>query len=331
MENPDVGDSTDDLFFRRLRPFIEGTVSENWAGKIQFDLGKAKDDNEVAVKDAWMRYTGWDRMKLTIGNQKMPFSRETLTSSKKQQLVERTFVGDHNYGTPDRMIGVRLDGHNESKKITWGIGLGAAELDPDAKKMDFDSGANHDSEWNEGGMVAGRVDFHPFGYLKMSQGDFDRKKKLTVSLAAFSWSNDDDNNTGNPAKPDLDSSNGFEFSFGFRAVGWSVDGEYQRVSGDTIDSSFTGGLYLNGTTDLDKYAVEGGYMLKSNRVEFVAGYQSLDADNYQDAWTRASVGMNYFINKHKDKVQFTYRVGENLNGISGVDMDEAFVQFQHVF
>ncbi|MBD3868865.1 MAG: hypothetical protein IFK94_12125 [Acidobacteria bacterium] len=328
MEDPDGGESSDELFFRRLRPYIMGSVSKNWMAKVQFDVGKASGDNEVAVKDAWMRYTGWDGLKLTIGNQKMPFSREALTSSKRQQLVERTFVGDHNYGTPDRMIGFRLDGATGNKKVTWGIGVGAAELDPDEDKMDFDSGANHGSDWNEGTLVAGRVDFHPFGNLKMGQGDFDRKKKLTVSVAAFTWSNDDDNNG---SAESLDSANGFEASFGFRAAGWSVDGEYQMISGDLVDSMMTAGLYVGGTTDLDKYAVEGGYMFRKDKFEIVAGYESLDADNYQEAWNRASVGMNYFWNKHMSKVQLTYRMGENLDGITGADEDELFVQFQQVF
>jgi phosphate-selective porin OprO/OprP len=328
MEDPDGGGSSDELFFRRLRPYVLGSVTKNWSAKIQFDLGKATGDNEVAVKDAWMRYGGWTGLKLTIGNQKMPFSRESLTSSKRQQLVERTFVGDHNYGTPDRMIGVRLDGHNESNKVTWGIGLGAAEIDPDADKMDFDSSANHGSDWNEGVLVAGRVDFHPWGHLKMAQGDFDRKKKLTVSLAAFTWSNDDDNN-GHAES--LDSADGVELSFGFRAAGWSVDGEYQMISGDSVNPVLTSGMYLDGTTDLDKYAIEGGYMVKPGKVEIVAGYQSLDADNFQESWNRTSVGANYFWNKHKSKAQLTYRMGENLHGVTGVDSDELFLQFQQVF
>ncbi len=328
MEDPDGGDSSDELFFRRLRPYIKGSVTENWSAQIQFDVGKASGDNEVAIKDAWMRYSGWDGLNLTIGNQKMPFSREILTSSKRQQLVERTFVGDHNFGTPDRMIGFRLDGHSASKKVTWGIGLGAGEIDPDEDKMDFDSSANHGSDWNEGVLVAGRVDFHPFGNLKMAQGDFDGEKKLTVSVAAFTWSNDDDNNG---SAESLDSANGLEASFGFRASGWSVDGEYQMISGDMVDPGFTGGMYLGGTTDLDKYAVEGGYMVKPGKIEIVAGYQSMDADNFQEAWNRASVGANYFWNKHKSKVQLTYRIGENLHGVTGADQDEMFLQFQQVF
>ena len=331
--------SIDELFFRRLRPYIMGTVTENWVGKIQFDFGKAEGSNEVAVKDAYMEYSGWSNMKLRIGNTKMHFSREFLTSSKTQQLVERTFVGDHNFGTPDRVLGVRLNGNSESKKMTWGVGAGVASHDPAAGRMDFDTPVNRSSDWNEGLQFSGRVDFHPFGNLKMSQGDFARKQKMTVGIGAFTWSNDGDVNTytddaGNSLDPDsadLDSANGVEVSIGYRNAGWSADGEYQMISGDTMDSGFTGGLYADGATDLDKYAVEGGYMLPSGKIEFVAGYDSLDAVNYEDTWKRTAFGVNYFFNQHKTKVQLTYRMSENFAGVAGEDVNTGFVQFQFVF
>ena len=49
---PDEGQSEDTVFFRRLRPYLAGTVTENWYGKLQFDFGKTLDENEVAIKDA---------------------------------------------------------------------------------------------------------------------------------------------------------------------------------------------------------------------------------------------------------------------------------------
>ena len=69
------GDTEDTTFFRRLRPYIAGTVTKNWWGKIQFDFGKSLDSDEVAIKDAFMQYKGWKNMTLTIGNSKTPFSR----------------------------------------------------------------------------------------------------------------------------------------------------------------------------------------------------------------------------------------------------------------
>ncbi|NIQ11727.1 MAG: hypothetical protein GWO23_19705, partial [Gammaproteobacteria bacterium] len=239
-EDEDGSETVDEVFFRRLRPYIEGSIHKDWKGKFQFDLGKATDGNEIAIKDAYMQYKGFDGFKITIGNANFPFSRELLTSSKKQQLVERTFVGDHNYGTPDRNAGIHLTGGFMDKKVTWGASIASASIDPSSSKLDFDTPVNRNSDFNEGRMFGGRVDFHPFGYLKMSQGDFKREEiKATVGVAAFNWETDEDNlvNAAN-----VDSVTGFEVSGAFRGYGFSLDAEYNTFNSETVDSSFTGGL-----------------------------------------------------------------------------------------
>lgn len=330
---PDGGSTTDEIFFRRLRPYIEGSTHKDWKAKIQWDMGKAENENEIAVKDAYFQYKGMKNAKLTIGNANFPFSREFLTSSKYQQLVERTFVGDHNYGTPDRNVGIHFTGNSESKKITWGASGTVAAIDPDAKKLDFDTPINANDDFNEGFMVGGRVDFHPFGQLKFSQGDFSGKTKATIGVAAYNWSNDGDNNTHTPGatnKADVDAVTGLEISGAFRAAGFSVDAEYNSFDSDTVETGFNGGLYKNGSTTLTNAAIEGGYMI-NNTIEIVAGYQTQDADGYATAWNRTSVGANWFINKHDTKVQLTYRMGESLNGVENNDEDEVYLQGQFVF
>ncbi len=341
-EDPDGGDSTDEMFFRRLRPYIAGSVTENWYGKIQFDFGKAKDGNEVAVKDAYLKYSGFKakNLSLSIGNTKTPFAREFLTSSKRQQLVERTFSGDHNYGSPDRQLGLRLDGKNGSKKISYSVAVGAESHDPDVDKLDFDSPANKDDDWNEGYVFAGRVDFHPLGAMKFDQGDFRSDSwKYTVGVSAFTWSNDDDvNENTNPLtglnigtdEADLDQATGYEASAGVRGKGLSFDLAYQTINAETVGTGFTGGIYSGGETDLDKLTFEAGYMVAKN-FEIAAGYESQDADGYVTEWERMNVGLNWFFNKHKAKVQLTYRMGENVDGDDGVDVDTTYLQSQFVF
>jgi len=339
-EDPDNGSATDEMFLRRFRPYIEGSIHKDWKGKFQFDLGKSSGDNEVAVKDAYMEYKGFDGVSVKLGNVKTVFSREFLTSSKKQQLVERTFVGDHNYGAPDRSLGLHLKGGNK-ENLTWGATFAQANIDPDAKKLDFDTPVNKSSDWNEGWVTAARVDFHPLGILKMSQGDFKGDTKATIGLAAFRWSNDDDNNcytdtslscfSASTSKADVDEVTGFEVSAAFRAAGASVDAQYNKISADTVNGNFTGGIYRNGSTDLENWAIEGGYMVVPAKFELVAGYQSQDADNYGTEWTRASLGANWYIHKHDIKMQATFRQNSDKDGVKGNDEDELFVQAQYVF
>lgn len=329
--DPDNGSSSDDLFFRRLRPYIEGSLHKDWKGKFQMDFGKAEDDNEVAVKDAYMEYKGFDGMKIRLGNANFPFSREFLTSSKYQQLVERTFVGDHNYGTPDRNLGIHMLGKLADEKITWGASVAQADIDPSSSKLDFDTPVNADSDFNQGWIVGGRIDYHPFGHLKFSQGDFKREMKATIGVAAFTWNNDGDIEDKTAGSNDIDQVTAYEISGAFRVAGFSVDAEYNLFQADTSDSNRTSGLYKKGSTDLENWSVEGGYMVLPGKLEIVAAYQLQDADNYADEWTRTSVGANWFIKKHDIKLQTSYRLNDSVKGVKGDDEDEFFVQAQYVF
>ncbi len=344
LEDPADSDSTDELYFRRFRLYIEGSIHKDWKGKFQWDMGEAK----LQLKDAYMQYRGIEQIAVTIGNAYFPFSREVLTSSKYQQLVERTFVGDHNYGTPDRVLGIHITGHNNDKSLTYGFSMAEADIDPDEAKLDFDSPVNKlfksskfdakEVDFNQGWMYGGRVDYHSFGYLKFSQGDFDRETKATIGVAVFQWSNDNDNNDNtvggadeDAGTPDVDSVTGFEVSGAFRFSGFSVDAEYNSFKAETVDSAVTGGIFENGETTLVNYAIEGGYMIVPSRLEIVAGYQSQNANGYEKKWTRTSAGVNYFFAKHDIKTQLTYRMGENIDGVDGGDKDEIFVQMQYVF
>jgi len=330
LSAPDIGNKTDELFFRRLRPYIEGSLYKNWKGKIQWDMGGADGSNEISVRDAYMQYKTTSGMKVIVGNKKFPFSREQLTSSKKQQLVERSFVGSNNYGTPGRNLGVHLTGKASEKMISWGASIAQASIDPDENKLDFDTPVNKNSDFNEGFIAGGRVEINFGNKVKFSQGDFSGKTGSSFGLGAYSWSNDGDNNT-DAGKPDVDSVTGLELSGAFRGNGISVDAQINSFDAKTVSNSYSGGIYKNGATTLTNAAVKTGYMISPKTLELVLGYQTQDADNYTDAWNRTSVGANWFIEKHKIKVQMTYRVGENLKGVTGKDENEFYIQTQYVF
>ncbi len=335
----------DDVFFRRLRPYIEGSIHPQWQGKFQWDMGGANGDNEISIKDAYMQYSGYKNIKVSVGNYLFPFSREVLTSSKYQQLVERTFVGDHNYGTPDRQVGIYVAGHNDSKRWDWALGLADGRIDPDDDKIDFDTAVNDNADWNEGKMIGGRISFHPFGALKLKQGDFSGKQKATISLGAYRWKNDNDNNTYNNTyfdktkstdtsggkTPDVDKVTGIEFSAAYRKSGFSIDAQYNFFNAETIDNTVTSGIYKNGETKMTNYSIEGGYMIIPSQLELVVSMSSQDTDGYAQTWDRTEVGVNWFVHQHDIKFQLTFRQNENIKGKKDKDKDELFIQAQYVF
>lgn len=329
VDDPATGPKTDDIFFRRLRVRVAGSMHKDWKGQVEWDMGKASGDNEISVKETWMQYGGWNNMTLKIGNSSFPFSREFMTPYTKQQLVERTFVGDLNYGTPDKNVGFHLRGNNADKRLTYRASASIGSVKSDDTKLRFNTPVNDSVDHTDGYMVGGRVDYHPLGFVKFQQGDFTGKTRFTIGAAVYSWNNDSDIVTSTPAE-DVDSITALEISGAFRSHGFSIDAQYNKFDSELVDATHTGGLYRNGRTSLNNAAIEGGYMFK-NKFEIVAGYQTQDADNYTTNWNRSSLGANWFIKGNDIKVQLTYRIGENLDGVSGKDKDEIFLQTQFDF
>jgi len=338
--SPDGGESLDEIFLRRLRPYIQASVTKNWVGKIEFDFGENLDADEVEVKDAYMLWTKHEDHRLFWGNSKTTFAREFLTSSTRLELVERTFTGDHNFGTPDRMLGLRVDNGALDERLTYQFSLGAEHHDPGFQRIDFDSPVSHEADWNEGVVAAARVDFDPRGHMPLQAADFHTEEfKYGFGAGGYYWTNDDDNNTYtdaagtslDPTRADLDEASGYEVAFYLRGRGLSADLAYQGIHGETVATGFTGGLYLDGETDLDKSSVTVGYMLPTTTVEIVVGWDALDASNYQTTWTATIFGVNYYLDKHNLKVQGNYRMGKDVFGVSGDDLDTVQIQTQFVF
>ncbi len=111
-ENGEVDE--DDFDLRRGRVFASGNIAENWKFKTQFNT------NGNGVEDLYLRYTGWGKgANVTIGNQKMPFGLEELTSSKDISVLERSAITER-YAI-GRAEGVQL--HGKSSNQTYAIGF----------------------------------------------------------------------------------------------------------------------------------------------------------------------------------------------------------------
>ncbi|MAS10863.1 porin [Salinisphaera sp.] len=346
-EGAEGSDSGDDFFLRRMRFYIEGTVTENIYGIWQVDFGDTSDDPEV--KDAFINYSGLPMGNITVGNAKVPFSRELLTSSKRQQFVERTVVGDHNFGVPDRQMGVTYN-LDDNDMVQGSIGAYQAGIDPSFSKIDFESRVSSDAEYF-GNMVAGRVDITPLGAFKMAQGAFGEDIRFGIGLNAFTWNNDDDISEGD-IQNQFDTVNGYGVDAAFRAGYFSMDAGVQYFDADTIDGADTATGLVNedGDAQFTTYLVKAGYMVVPSKLEFVAGFSALDPDdgfyaggeNYDDMDKRYSAGLNYFFNKHNAKIQLTYEMGRDVlytndaNGQVetpsniGSDQNTLFLQFQQV-
>lgn len=335
------GVTEDRVLFRRIMLDVTGRLIEGWLGRVQADLAPATEGDGITVKDAWLRYTGLDDrgLTITIGNQKLPFSRSVLTSSSRRGLAERPLASERGFGSPGRSLSVKADGRL-AEAVRWSVAVASVHHRPDADQLRLDGRAEAEDDWNQGPFVNGRIEWHPRGTVPLEQGAFDvRDFRYTVAAATYYWRNDgdrniytdDDEHALDAEAVDLQDAVGFELSGAIRAPRTSIDIEFQRVSGSTVDNAFTGGIYKDGSTRLYKSGFEAGYMVIPPRLEVLGGFATLairdrDAIAYQPA-----VGLAWYLAQHRLKFQFMHREEFNAVGISGARARATFAQAQFAF
>ena len=106
---------------RRARVNIKAKMSYAWKAKFQFDF--AGDDEPVELKDAYVEYSGWEKMDLIVGRDKETFGLEKLTRSQNLRFIERSIVSSA-FAT-GRNLGISLN--NDMDILVWGVGVYQAE------------------------------------------------------------------------------------------------------------------------------------------------------------------------------------------------------------
>jgi hypothetical protein len=320
------------LYFRRLRPVLNATFSPRFKAEAEFDFGETVEGEPVEFKDIFLSYLGWeDRgITLSLGNEKAVFSRQLQSSSKSLTLVERGIVGIDDFGSLDRVLGLRLDVRQAQGRFQIAGSAGLASHLPDPAQMEFESPLNAREDANRGWSFSGRAELSPLGEVDYDQGDFGSESmRVAVSASAYHWSHDGSGSAG--SVDDLDTSRGLELSGALRGLGLSADAEVQWVRGETMNPAFTGGLYQDGVADLSKLSLQSGYMLIADRLEIVGGFDRLDAATYAASWQRWTVGATHYWKRERLKLQLNYILHRSFLGAPGDNPQAVATQLQMVF
>jgi hypothetical protein len=343
----DDPDNEDDIFLRRVRPFFLGHIGKNWTWKFEGELSadiQARDIdlNELDIRDMFLRYEGFKApgARLTIGNQKAPFSRDFLAPNTHLLLIERTATGQTNAGVPGRVLGVHYRGATQQQMLVYWANLGILGHRPDAERLRFDTLIFGKDDLNEGLILTGRLDLQPVGPVSFSDSDpHTPELRYAWSLAGYAWRNDDSNNTytsGGVAldseRADIDAVDGFELSGGLRGRGITLDWQYNRFQSETVVPDFTGGIYEDGETNGDSASIEGGYWVPRTGLEFGGAFNRLDFDTYAEPWDTATLVLSLHGWKWFDgKLQITHSWLLSRFGIPDEDFQETRVQIQYVW
>ena len=272
-------DQDEDSFsIPRARIGASGEVIENVYFKLQGDFGKGK----VKMTDGYIKLIHRENPDLTIGQFKVPYSPEVMSSSSKLDLIDRPVISSA-LG-PDRDIGLMVHGTLMDGRI--GLWAGAWN----------GNGANHSSNDNDRLLYGARI------AREALAGD---EMKLTLGLGAY---------TSEDASVELKHIG--EFAGDRASIGADAaieygpimfKAEYHTGSLDPVaETDPETGLTADvGEYDVDGLFVRTGYMILENRLQVVAQYETFNNEAAEDI-DGISLGLNYFWAKHNHKAQIVY-------------------------
>jgi phosphate-selective porin OprO/OprP len=139
-------DAGDDSFaFRRVRPFVEGTVFEFIDFRVMPDFA----NSTATLFDAYVNFRYLNELQLEAGKFKPPLGLERLQSATATMFIERAFP---TLLVPSRDLGVMAHGEFANGLVTYQVGGFNGVRDGGTQDLDTDDGKD----------IVGRLFFHPF-------------------------------------------------------------------------------------------------------------------------------------------------------------------------
>jgi hypothetical protein len=326
-EDPAEGDSTGSFRVRRFKLKLDGHAFYHWKYKLQvnFAAGSVEGDNDALLEDVYLQYTKRPWLQPFLGQGKAYFARQSLTSSGKQQFVDRSIVTSGGNAEIARQVGAGIVGHDKDKRFEYNLGV---------YNGDGTNSINQKKNQNDEFLWVGRFVWTPFGEYKLAEGALDRPESSKLALGVKGRTDtitedfDSDGDGGvDPVPVDLDlSAAGFEFAY--KIHGFSTVGEWFRVMADqpTVDGL---GMVTTEEVELDAWYVQLGYLFP-NKIEIAGRYAEIDPEIQGSTKTEAGLAVSYYISKHNYKFQADFRdLQDDADPLE--DTQEARFQFQFVF
>ena len=287
----------DGFDIRRARLDVKGTISPYWSYRVQFDLA-----GTPKLIDAYAELKLNDYFNFTIGQAKIPFSLENLTSSNKLELIDRSQAVEALVAR-----GKDVGGNQNGRDL--GIQLGGTLLKlKDRPIVDYRLGVYNGSginvaDNNEKKDFATRLIVHPVVGLDISAALYNGSRYIaevkTGTVVTTQAKNVDRNRYG------------FDLNYDLKDL--AIRGEYIHGTDDLIDR--------------EGYYFQAGYYFLQKKLQLIAKYDFYDANKAiaKDASTWYVLGANFNFNTNvRLQANYTFKQEEGTS----INNNLASIQFQ---
>ena len=327
---PNEDESTFD--FRRIRTKISGNAyGKNVKYKIEWDSST----DDVDLRDAYVefKHIPWANI---LAGQRTVFTRQFLTSSSAQQMIDRSATGaEFRFWNDERKRGVAI----HSKKILDG-------------KVDYLAGVYNPTIRSDDNTIntmlyMARASYYPFGpYVSYLESDLEYTESFKMHIAGGIGFEQIGQNESDSGESEIDQTQ-LLGEFGFKYRGLSLVGEYHNRKRKVLDThvvatagmitfsgegASTGAVGAKETLNDQGFFVQGGYFVIPKKLEIAGRYELIDFGRQNpesgtlglvDNKRFYTAGLNYFLKDRDHKIQLNYiHREEELSGAFFGDNDE---------
>jgi len=297
-DDPESDDHFNEI--RRARLNLSGRFFNDWRYFYEYDFAS---DQDFKIKDAYLGYYGFDRVRIKLGNLQEPVSLDELTSSNAITFMERAMI---NVFAPGYRLGLRVNTWGDEWSLAGGVFEGTVR--------------GRDDEVDEGWGVAGRAVYAPrIGQDVQLHAGISSEYREPRSDERVSYRTRPEVHlvdrfmvsTGTLSRVDHTVTSGLELAGVWGA--WSLQGEYLRTDvqrtgrPDVVFDGWylQGSWFINGGQrnydskegSFDRVKPQGDY----GDWEIAARYSTLDLEEdpitggEEKNWT---LGLNWYVDEH---------------------------------
>lgn len=322
--SPDVGVNTNEFQVRRLKffasgwaymPYIRYKVQFNAVGGRvllpidtdgdgEFDDLSVDGNKSFDLEDAYLDYARSDKATFRAGQFKVPFGIQFMTSSGRQQFVERAIANVA--FVQGRDVGIGLHGRFGNKRFGYETSLFNG------------NGRNRTGNDNDELGYSARIHFDSAGGFKLAESATAHPEAVEWTVGA-AWLDNPRDILGELDRNVLE---------GFLAL------RFRRISllADYFERSIE--QAMEGEVDSDGYIGQLGLFIVRHKFEIAVRYSEFDPDTTidNDSTIESRVALNYFIKAHRMKFQVDYgTVTQETPMAADMDIDQIRAQFQIIF